>query len=169
MWQMIVSLKQDAWELYMDTRKFKLRLWLTSIGAFILSLLTSEIVLASSSDSGTLTPGVTNIGTCGHFVGYTGSHGSYSPTGLTGGETVVALFDEDNTPPCFPSTTSELFVTGFTSNPGASWLISVTCNGVAKSGSSATFGYGTGEATWQWSSHFGFTNNAQISCTIVHN
>ena len=151
---------------------------------FIGLVCASQIAVASDSDSGTLTPGKTSscvtIPPSGPTIylveiGFiSGSIGTYSPTGLTGGEAVNALVDDgEQVGGCGPvsPSTSLLGVKGFSSNPGSSWLISVTCNGVEKLSSVASFNYvsGTDYATWTWSSVFGFVDNEQVSCTIVHN
>lgn len=130
--------------------------------------------LASSTDIGTLIVGIGGGGTCGGMgplidSGYVPgiSKGSYSPIGLTGGRNVNGVIDYDG---CI--TRSELDVATFPSNPGQSWLISITCNGVAKTGASATFSYVSGEAIWQWGTNFGYLSlgsGSMVSCTIVHN
>jgi hypothetical protein len=63
-----------------------------------------------------------------------------------------------------------LEVSGFSSNPGQSWLSSVTCNGVTNSGSTAGFSYSSGVATWEWVRLFGLFSEIglSVSCTIVH-
>jgi hypothetical protein len=136
----------------------------------------AQLALASS-DSGTLTPGSKQSGcnlTGGKqsFVGYINPGldiGVYSPTGLTGGRTVVAIVDQTHID-C-GVTQSYLTVEGFTSDPGSSWLTSITCNGVKLSASAMTsYSYtsSASEAVWTWSTHFGLSNGAQVSCTIVH-
>jgi len=146
-------------------------LWVLVVAGFIVG---SQCAIASSSDAGTLTVGIGSGGLCGGLplidTGYLPalSKGAYSPTTLTGGRTVGGVIDYDA---C--TTESELDVEGFSSNPGASWLISISCNGVTNDGSTATFAYYSGgSGVWQWSHNFGFLslgNGAQVSCTIVHN
>lgn len=72
---------------------------------------------------------------------------------------------------CERSSFSGVSVSGFTSNPGTSWLTSVTCNGVDKSASSASFSYSSGMAEWIWSTEFGFAAKISdnVGCSIVHN
>jgi hypothetical protein len=129
----------------------------------------------SSSDSGALAVATAAWLGCMlpklNFVyGFVGprSLGSYSPTGLTGGETVVAVYD--TTGNCV-GTFSDLSVSGFSSSPGSSWLSSITCNGVTNNGSSARFIYSSGSASWEWSQLFGLQSKSgsNVSCTIVHN
>jgi hypothetical protein len=142
----------------------------------ITSILASQSAVAS--DSGTLTPGEkmvclttppANISIT--TIGYESeTFGTYSPTGLTGGETVMTIEDYGSwagTCPA-PTTKASLSVSGFGSNPGSSWLSSITCNGVQKLSSAATFNYSGGTASWSWTSVFGLANNKQVSCTIVH-
>jgi hypothetical protein len=134
----------------------------------------SEGVFADTT-AGTLKAGsVRVIDVCGNqgwtISGYSsGSHiGSYSPTGLTGGETVVWLVDTTATT-CAPSS-AQLGVSGFTSNPGATWLTSITCNGIEKTGSTASFTYNGTTATWIWNNaSFGFVLDDTYSCSIVYN
>jgi hypothetical protein len=131
----------------------------------------SQVAMASSSDSGTLTVGHASSaclhgGTANHY-GYDSGIGSYDPTGLTGGDTVAALQDDFG---CANTEDSFLLVSGFASNPGSQWLISVTCNGVEMTEGSATlFQYSSGQAEWVWAGQFGFKNISQTTCTIVHN
>ena len=135
------------------------------------------IVLAASNDA-TMQVGHVNIpfSGCGVDSGYDGgssilSTGSYSPTGLGGGRTVAFL---DEISYCDLSVVEgSLSVSGFTSNPGKSWLTTVTCNGVTQSAASATFSYfpSDGSTLWQWPTGFGFKDipaGTNISCTIIH-
>jgi hypothetical protein len=145
---------------------------------FVLMLIslisTPKLAVASTSDSGTLTVGRAggHCSSMGLFAdaGYgSGAFGSYSPTGLTGGDTVFGLLDQHSS--CFGNT-STLDVTGFSSDPGSGWLVSVSCNGVTNSASSANYVYSAGEASWSWTTLFGFSslaNGTNVSCTIVHN
>lgn len=98
-----------------------------------------------------------------------GEFGSYSPTGLTGGRTVDAVYGVGG---CGGSdSTATLAVTGFTSNPGQAWLTSITCNGVALIGTAAaSYFYSAGQATWNWGTPFGLSSKvgSNVSCTIVH-
>lgn len=131
-----------------------------------------QIALASDSDSGTLTPAQAEVCLPGPKIieiGFANSDfGSYSPTGLTGGKT-VELLEDVRFNACGGPNESLFYVTGFTSSPGSSWLISVTCGGVEKLASAGSFSYSNGAAEWGWSSIFGFSENDQVSCTIVHN
>lgn len=133
-------------------------------------------VAVASSDTGTLLVGETISTICSgptrvplpYFLGFNSTSpaaGSYSPTGLTGGKAVVALFDYLS---C--GTLSEMSISGFSANPGQSWLSSVTCGSVTNLASTATFFYSGGTASWLWKDRFGFfsKNGSNVSCTIVH-
>jgi hypothetical protein len=137
--------------------------------------------LTTVSDSGTLTAGGGSAG-CGSGstlirVGYTtgaiGDRGSYSPSTLTGGKTVADVLDQTVTgggTGC-PTSLVALNVSGFTANPGTSWLTSITCNSKKLTSSTATFSYASGVAAWDWpiSDSFGFVSGDEYTCTIVHN
>lgn len=139
----------------------------------IATISTSQLAIASS-DSGTLTPGrflircnPATIVPSFLLTGYdSGLIGSYSPTGLAGGKTVFIVSDES--PTGCGANISLLRVTGFTSDPGSSWLTSITCNGVKNLASAGSYSYTSGFATWTWSQKFGLSSGAQVSCTIVH-
>lgn len=127
-------------------------------------------VAAASSDAGTLLVEPGGSFNCVNppilvpaFYGFPA--GSYSPTGLTGGEFVAALQDG---PPCRSS--SVLQISGFSTNPGQAWLSSVKCGTVTNTGSTATYEYGGGSARWGWSTPFGFGHEvgSNVSCTINH-
>jgi len=132
------------------------------------------ILVLASTDSATLQVGGTT-GTClgGLFSankGYdSGVFGSYSPNGLTGGKTVTAVNDTT----CGAVKTSHLVIGGFSTDPGQTWLTSVTCNSITKtSASGSTYNFGSGSAEWSWASQFGFvsiSNGTNVSCSITHN
>lgn len=133
----------------------------------------SGLALASS-DTGTLLVGSISE-PCAHgiqvYYGYASDWiGSYSPTGLTGGKTVSVIYDfEQICPPT--ANLSRLSILGFSSNPGSTWLTSITCNGVTNDGTTAGFSYDSGQATWIWGQKFGLDTKggSNVSCTIVHN
>jgi hypothetical protein len=134
----------------------------------------------AASDAGTLQVGHAVYSGCSTILsGWSTAipSGSYSPTGLAGGETVQGVFDSISvTYPGCPFY-SELLVGGFASNPGVNWLTSVTCNGITNPVSTATFTYlGGGQAMWKWTTLFqlsfdstGHAVSGNVSCTIVHN
>lgn len=139
-------------------------------------------VAAAATDTGTLVVGwAPPFGTIGCSVapfpylslesGFLASaFGSYSPTGLTGGETVDNIIDFN--PYCGGG--SWVRISGFSANPGKNWLTSVTCGGVTETAGNATsYFYGSaGDAEWLWPTDFGFAfmfAGTSVSCTIVHN
>ena len=158
----------------MITRKF-IKGWLVSF-SLVGFICASQFAMATS-DSGTLTPGGQESCTTPPytmFIGYDPPNGwgSYSPTTLTGGYTVTLLMDAGASGvSCEAAAVNANFsVSGFSSNPGSSWLTSVTCDGVELLASNGTFGYSSGTASWVWSnSQFYFSIGDQVSCTIVHN
>ena len=135
----------------------------------------------AASDTGTLVPN--GIYQCDGvtmpyeiWIGYqygSSQYGTYSPTTLTGGYTVAQLMDIGvSGVTCDGIGNSYFAVSGFSSNPGSSWLTSVNCEGVEQFASDATFSYSSGTATWEWpNSTFGFEDDIgnPWSCTIVHN
>lgn len=127
------------------------------------SLSLAPMLAVATSDNGTLTVGYSPV-FCEHY-GYNSATGTgaYSP-GLTGGKNVGILMDV-----CYAY--SYLDVSGFSSDPGSSWLTSITCNGVTKLVGSAGYSYGGGRARWEWTSLFGFQSlyGSNVNCTIVHN
>jgi hypothetical protein len=139
----------------------------------------SQVALAAS-DAGTLQVGHAAYTGCSTLLsGWSSAipSGSYSPTGLAGGEAVQGVFDSLSfSYPACPDY-SELLVGGFASNPGVNWLTSITCNGITNPVSTATFTYlGGGQAMWKWTTLFnlsfdstGHAVTGNVSCTIVHN
>lgn len=139
-------------------------------------LASASQVASAASDIGTLTKGSSNGGGCGASNhGYiAGLMGSYSPTGLTGGKTLSGIYDHLDFV-CPSQSWSSVVVTGFASNPGASWLTSVSCStGGGITGSGATYSYSAGTATWSFvgGTHFnlvGVSNGTNVTCTVAHN
>jgi hypothetical protein len=132
------------------------------------------------TDIGVLTIGHAYDGQCGgHGLQYSGynaalsigsSVGSYSPTGLTGGKTVVLAADFAQQ--FCAVNLSFLKVSGFSTNPGSGWLTSITCNGITNSPASGSFSFSGDTGYWQWSGRpFGLAplaNGTNVSCAIVH-
>jgi hypothetical protein len=151
----------------MKASRFHGRLWLGVIGA----LNVMPITALATTDDGVLTVGAApEEPLC--YYGYLGNFGSYSPTGLTGGETVAWLADIYFGSSCSSGVVTDFKVTGFSSNPGQSWLTSVTCGGVTKTSSTSGYSYSSGAAIWSWSSSpFGFISKVgeQLSCEVVVN
>ena len=96
--------------------------------------------------------------------------GSYSPSVITGGEVLSEVYDQDNAG-CKLVTGSTVSVSGFSADPGRTWLTSITCNGVTLNQSGAVrFFFAGGTATWEWSEQFGFQSRvgAAVNCTMSH-
>jgi hypothetical protein len=133
------------------------------------------LLASAADDNATLMVGFRTIPICGDGAppllqsGYASNTiGSYSPTGLTGGEVVSFLYDIKG--PC-SANGGFIFISGFASNPGKSWLTSVICNGIQNNSALATYSYSNGQAGWGWSQPFGFLNKlgSNVSCTVSHN
>ena len=147
--------------------------------ANMITLIMLPALALAASDTGTLQVGhqvvlILRVDVC--ISGYASPVGSYSPTGLTGGETVGAIYDVNTVNALcsnFVSGHDSYFhASGFSTDPGQTWLTSVTCNGIAKTGASATYSYSSGTAIWAWSSDFSLRSIASgtnVSCTISHN
>lgn len=148
--------------------------WLSrvSLSALIVSS-AGALPAVAATDNGTLTVGHYQFFLIGcDPLGWSGypaqGTGSYSPIGLSGGKTVTAVEEYI----CNWPQNVSLTVSGFSSNPGQSWLTSATCNGITNSSSSASFNYSNGKASWSWSTTFGLAwkpFGANVSCSIVHN
>ena len=172
-----------------ETYRSVQRALFTQVGLLLLSQLAiaspeSVVVTIPSpsfNDSGTLTEGsavvcrregVSFSSAVGFDHGAMGTYGTYSPTSLAGGQSVKGIFDVFSVGFCrgLVADGAKLFISGFSSNPGTLWLISVTCNEVTLSQASSVFVYNGLTAEWAWPSQFGFGgHDAQVSCTITHN
>lgn len=127
----------------------------------LLSLVFASQPAIAATDVGTLTVGHTAQAGCFTLIsGFaSGVYGSYAPAGLTGGKTVNSVFDRASS--CVPGV--GFSVSGFSSNPGTTWLTSITCNGVTNNGGSAGFSYSGGVAFWGWgANYFGFNSLAGV-------
>lgn len=148
-----------------------MRSWIrrTSI-LVVISSVVSPLLAVAATDNATLTVGGFAYD-CGGFPemwrGYFPSPptGSYSPTSLTGGKTALVVMDVFGGCGSF----SQVSVSGFSSNPGSSWLTSMTCNGGMQSGTAAGFYYSGGIANWTWSALFGLPSSGSVGCSMVHN
>jgi len=122
------------------------------------------------ASNGTLTAGseVVNCGT-NHgraaAVGYIPLNGvgSYSPTTLTGGKTIGALYRGG----CVGGTF--FVVNGFSSDPGTAWLTSLTCAGTTLQRTNATYSYSGGSSAWHWTTALPINANTSYSCSIDSN
>lgn len=126
--------------------------------------LLSTLTAGTNVSSGT---GFVGYCTVTDFTGCASSIGSLSASSIPGGYTIRGIVD------VYASssyTGSELAVSGFSASPGASWITRLVCNGVGKVGSTATYNYSTGTATWVWPSSesaFGFSSGNNYSCYLV--
>lgn len=153
------------------------RLGMTSVLTLVCML--SAPASQAAVDNATLTVGRNTIPAgCGpswppgmfdiNISGYFGFGSSYSPTGLTGGQTVQWIFDQD----CGGNfDRAELWISGFGSNPGSTWLNSITCNGATKTPATAGYSYLGNTARWVWLTPFYFflePAGTTDSCSIDH-
>jgi YD repeat-containing protein len=125
---------------------------------------------APITDTATMTQGTFTGGVTSFFGLLSGSAGSISPAALTGGKTVTNFYDRKQSG-VFAET--KVGISGFTSDPGPAWLVSVTAKGQTRNAASASYTYSGGQAFWTWSapanSAIGFTSSGTTSCTFVHN
>lgn len=123
--------------------------------------------------SQTITEGTSTFGggfsaALGFDNGYNTVCGSVPSASVAGGLTLKAFADYNTAGPSYGA---YIVVTGFTSDPGASWLYDATVGGTTKLGSTATYSYSAGQAVWLWSSasstiKFGFAASGTISAQI---
>lgn len=159
----------------------RLREWFVRASAIALvSCALHPVVASAATDTATLTIGRFASGNCGGstltYSGYPWPGGSYSPTGLTGGETVIAVQDitcgSAYSPPFLYTIMSQVQISGFSADPGQAWLTSITCNTATKTSATASgFSYSSGTAIWAWTTTFGFwlePVGTNYSCRITH-
>lgn len=97
------------------------------------------------------------------YIGYNrGGFGTLnSSSGFLNGTYLGSLFDDNN------NTVANFEISGFSSDPGASSLSSVTINGQTRLASNATYSYSSGSALWQWNQYsggpFGLVNGTQYA------
>jgi hypothetical protein len=96
----------------------------------------------------------------------TGCQTTFSPATLPGGKSLSSLVDIKYA--LGTTLYSGLYVAGFSSDPGSDWLVSVSAEGVTKTGAAATHSYSAGTAIWMWASQFGFPSSGSVTATIVH-
>ena len=82
------------------------------------------------------------------YIFFSGSFGSASPTTMTDGKLLKSLstYYTGYGPGSFQE--NLITVSGFSSDPGASYLHSITVGGVLYSLTGATYAYSAGNATW---------------------
>jgi hypothetical protein len=90
--------------------------------------------------------------------------GSISPVYLSNNVQTYTTFCDVHGPGL-----SSLQISGFTSDPGAAWLVSAEAHGVTNQGSAATYSYSGGTASWSWAgSSFGFPGSGAVAVQVVH-
>lgn len=100
------------------------------------------------------------------FYGYSASPsiGSISPTTLGDGKTLAQMVDVD------PAVKDHILqISGFSSDPGSSYLISAAANGTTLLAAAASYGYnsGSGTAVWTWTNQsFGFVDGNNYTVVI---
>ena len=101
-------------------------------------------------------------------VGFdSGVFGSISPTKTSNGFTYLQIITEIGA----HGGASVFNLKGFSSNPGQSWLTSIKCGSNTQTGSTASYTYSGGEASWEWTNGalFGTSQvGTKVTCTIVH-
>jgi hypothetical protein len=122
------------------------------------------IAAAAATDSPVVTVGSNNPNNAGFNSGL---FGSISPTATANGHTYMQLYSATGRPGM-----SFFSAKDFTSDPGKSWLTSVSCAGNTATVSSTTsYFFSGGQASWAFSNQnllFGQTIGSNVTCTVVH-
>lgn len=95
--------------------------------------------------------------------------GSMNPTSTSNGHP-YQNFSDRTSPATGAYIGTHFAVSGFTSDPGAGWLVSAAAQSFTLYGSSATYSWNptTGTADWTWVSGPNFSGSGTTTCTIVH-
>jgi len=110
-----------------------------------------------------------------YYSGYSSpTYGSLTPSTLSGGRTVTAFVSYYQVycgdPDCityYYDVGTILTVTGFSGNPGANWLSSVSHPSVGSlTGSSAYFYCSSGTCSWSWATYIDLSGSSTL--TVVH-
>lgn len=102
-------------------------------------------------------------GSSGSLSGYDhGIFGTLSPTLLPDGNTIFSIFRTSPSP--FPL---DLYITGFSSNPGSHYLTSLFINSTTFLATSATYSYAAGAANWHWATGTNFISGNFYSGVIT--
>ena len=136
--------------------------------AILISLLAIGLgnkVMAASVPVGSITDTVVVSGSTaeggGLAYGLSPGGGSVSPKATLGGYSYVKFYSAG----LRGKFSTIVSVSGFSSNPGAAWLNSVTCGSVTFSGSTALFSYSGTTATYSWAGA-ALVSAASESCQI---
>jgi hypothetical protein len=98
----------------------------------------------------------------GYSNGSPSTFGSITPTTIgVPAITVAAFFDNTS------AGVGAIFLSGFASNPGSTYLYSATANSVTQLGSTASYSYGTGTAVWDFPAIFGFANTTTYPVSLA--
>jgi serine protease len=122
-------------------------------GSGIVDAYAAVVAASSVVDNATLTVGAQSLGPASR-KGYLQSTamGAISPAVLSTGQQVIQVTDT-----YLPNTVLfNVAVSGFSSDPGASWLVKVSVNGVTPNFTGA-YSYSGGIASWQWPTVSAFT------------
>lgn len=97
--------------------------------------------------------------------------GAVTPNTLSGGKTITSFYstiyyDCSNPVACTFTYSTYLNISGFSGNPGANWLQSVSAPGGPLTGSSAVFSYASGTSSWFWPTVLGL--GSTFTLTIEH-
>jgi len=128
-----------------------------------------NVLAASVTDPFNVTIGVLNANVDGFDLGY---YGSTNPTATSDGYTYQQISANSGT--CKPNgctAGNNIFsVSGFTSNPGQSWLTSLTVQGCTLTASTATsFSFSGGVASWVWNpNRCEWSPGTTVSASVVH-
>jgi hypothetical protein len=92
--------------------------------------------------------------------GSTGFDGFVSPISLPGGVSLRLIADA--------SGGATVRISGFRSNPGARFLMSIRCNGVTMNGADAAHSYSVDSASWTWAGRsFGLIPGSRYSFDLI--
>jgi len=118
------------------------------------------------SDNMAFAGGTTGDGATYMLQGYRTGLGALTPNTTFNGKTITTF--TGYTDLTFGGHQASLVISGFSANPGAGWLqsISVPSLGLTLTGASASFFYGSGTCTWlwpSWSGNFGGSGTLTIT------
>lgn len=96
-------------------------------------------------------------------VRFTGFNGLFAPIILQDGRELRMIADINDM-------ASSVRIAGFDSDPGASYLSSVSCNGVTLQALAASYAYIDGSASWSWpmGKKFGFVSGSEYRFSFVY-
>lgn len=112
---------------------------------------------ASPLYNGTLTA-ASSCPSASNYGFSSGVCGSIAPTTDANGNTITLLISNTTL------IQSQLFISGFSSNPGSSYFTTTMVNGISKTSSAATYAYTSGTASWTWTGEFIDATGAYPAC-----